>query len=91
MYTFGSYYKAHQEDELTPEEKELMAQIVSEEETFEEELNSNFTGRHSRLRWIVDKKIWERAKKAVRKTYGTLKGKYGIVVQVYRKMGGRER
>lgn len=84
MYNFQYYYAAYQaQDELTPEEKEIMAKIVGEEKMFDEGLNPPS--------WVADEKIWERAKKAVEKTYGTVKGKYGVVVHVYRKMGGKEK
>ena len=84
MFTFGMYSKLYQSnDELTPEEKEMMAQIMGEEKMFDEGVNPPS--------WVADEKIWERAKKAVEKTYGGVKGRYGIVVHVYEKMGGKKK
>ena len=84
MFTFGMYTRLYQSsDELTPEEKQMMARIMGEEKMFEEGVNPPS--------WVADEKIWERAKKVVKKTYGTLKGKWGVVVYVYKKMGGGEK
>jgi hypothetical protein len=40
--------------------------------------------------WVKDEKIWEKAKKVVRKEYsGMMKDLYPIVVKVYKSMGGK--
>ena len=71
------------EPELNEEEKKIMSQFLGEEQLFEKGENPPS--------WVADESIWKRAKEVVRKTYGTLNGKYGVVVHVYRKMGGKEK
>lgn len=39
--------------------------------------------------WIKDEDIWEKAKKAVRKSWKKYKEPYAVVADVYKKMGGR--
>lgn len=42
--------------------------------------------------WVKDEKIWERAKRVVRKEYsGMMKDLYPIIVKVYKNMGGRNK
>lgn len=39
--------------------------------------------------WIANESIWEKAKKAVRKSWKKYKEPYAVVADVYKKMGGK--
>ena len=63
------------------EDNRIMAEALGEEILFEKGINPPS--------WVKNEDIWNRAKKAVEKAYGTISGKYGVVTHVYRKMGGK--
>jgi hypothetical protein len=39
--------------------------------------------------WIADEDIWNKAKKAVRKSWKKYKEPYAVIADVYKKMGGK--